>query len=284
MFTTNDLDGNEDRGGVPSVPSIKNIDHPFYVQGTKPKSKHIHSKKIQQSPKGAEEMKKKISVINVPFALGSHRRGCDLAPQAVHYAGLIKKLEETHPVVSVDVPVTHVEDEDDPSLKNLYSVYATAKNSARLVDEAIKNGNFPLIIGGDHSISIGTIAGITVTYPELGVIWVDAHGDVNMHDTTLTGNIHGMPLAINMGFGLDQLTNTYYASPKIKPKNVVILGTRDLDDAEILFLKKHKITHYAMEEVRRKGLPQTMKEIEEKWKKNGVHHLHISFDMDSLDP
>ena len=214
----------------------------------------------------------------------SHRRGCDLGPKAIQQAGLNdvldKKFDE---IIYVDVDIHDKENENNPKLKNLESVYLTSNSSAGSVSAAIANGYFPLIIGGDHSISIGTISGVLYHYDNLGVIWVDAHGDVNTPQTTPSGNIHGMPLAIRMGFGEESLVNAWLGSP-IKTQNVVILGARDLDEGEVLFLKEQNITYYTMQDLKRMGLTKVLNQINGKFKQNGVEHIHISFDMDSLDP
>jgi arginase len=230
-------------------------------------------------------MNKTMNIVQIPFTLGSHRKGCDLGPKAIQHAG-IKELfiEKNYTISEQIIHVSEREDAKEPTLKNLTSVCEMAESVGREIDHRIKMNEFPLILGGDHSISLGTIAGIAKHYPNLGVIWVDAHGDVNTNQTTLTGNIHGMPLAANMGFGHEKLTNILKYSPKIKPENVVILGARDLDPGEIKLLESQHITYFTHHDIEHHGIKKIMKAIESKFKSNQVESLHLSFDLDSLDP
>lgn len=229
-------------------------------------------------------MKKEWQVIYTPFALGSHRRGCDLGPLAVKHAGLTDALRDKgYSFSETTVDVISEESEKNKQLKNLPSVMETSYRLAQAVDETFQKERFPLIIGGDHSISIGSIAGVSTHYANLGVIWIDAHGDVNTDETTPSGNIHGMPLAANMGFGHDMLTSVYFDEIKVKPENVVILGARELDEGEIHLLKEQHITYYEMNTIIQKGLPEVMKEIANKFNENQIDGLHVSFDLDSLD-
>jgi len=226
-----------------------------------------------------------IRIVEVPFALGSHRKGSDLGPKAVMHTGLQEILKEKgYQVEKKTVFVPEEEELTDRRLKNLSSVVEMAELVGKEMNETIHSSQFPLIIGGDHSISLGTIAGIGQNYENLGVIWVDAHGDVNTHETTPSGNIHGMPLAANMGFGHEKLTNILNFFPKIKSQNVVILGARDLDEGEVELLKKHHITYYTHCDIEHHGMKKIMKAIDSKFTSNGVESLHLSFDMDVLDP
>ena len=228
-------------------------------------------------------MKKPVQVITIPFALGSHRRGCDLGPKAVLHAGLLQSLNEKgyHTTIQ-DVTVFPQENEENTQLKNIHSV----KKSAILIEKAtnavMHNGNFPLIIGGDHSISIGTIPGIASHVKKLGVIWIDAHGDVNTHLTTPSGNIHGMSLAVNMGIGSPELTELF--SPKIEPSCVALIGVRDLDEGEIALLHEKNILYFGMEDVRQKGMTAIVGKINKHFSKQGVTGVHVSFDLDVMDP
>ncbi|CAM2856011.1 arginase [Paenibacillus sediminis] len=230
-------------------------------------------------------MNKKISVVHVPFTLGSHRRGCDLGPKAIKYAGLMESLQrKNYDVSEKEVGLVQVEDAQNPVLKNLSSVIETGNRIAKDVDQVIKSGTFPLIIGGDHSIAIGTIAGVAKNYSNLGVIWVDAHGDLNTEQTTPSGNIHGMPLAINIGIGDERLTSIYHFAPKIKPENVVIIGVRDLDPGEIALLNEKNITCYSNCDVEEHGIARIMDDLQRKFEENGVDYIHLSVDLDVLEP
>lgn len=230
-------------------------------------------------------MNNTIRIVEVPFALGSHRRGADVGPKAVQHAGLKESLQEKgYKIERKTIFLSEKEDLTDLMLKNLSSIIEMAELVGREIDEVIQSSQFPLIIGGDHSISLGTIAGIGQNYENLGVIWVDAHGDVNTHETTPSGNIHGMPLAANMGFGHEKLIDILNYFPKIKPQNVVILGARDLDEGEVELLKKHHITYYTHCDIEHHGIKKIMKAMDSKFTSNGIESLHLSFDMDVLDP
>src|SRR5699024_7577808 len=184
-------------------------------------------------------MKKEISIIGVPMDLGQTRRGVDMGPSAIRYAGIIERLEKLNYVIhdlgNIDVPrpnrVTGTSN-DAIKLRNLKEVVATNELLAKKVDEQMKIGRFPLILGGDHSIAIGTLAGVSHHYENLGLIWYDAHGDINTDKTTPSGNIHGMPLAVSLGLGDERLTSIIKNHPKVKPESVVLIGIRDLDDGE----------------------------------------------------
>src|SRR5699024_746603 len=131
---------------------------------------------------------------------------------------------------------------------------------ARKVAHEVATGYFPLVLGGDHSIAIGTIAGLSEHYENLGVIWIDAHADMNTEETTPSGNIHGMPLAVSLGLGNEQLTSIMKQGPKIKPENIVLIGIRDLDEGEKQLIKQLNIKIYTMHEVDRFGMDRIMEE------------------------
>lgn len=229
-------------------------------------------------------MDRKIHIIGVPFALGSHRRGSDLGADAIRHAGLKTILSDEQVVDLGNIVVDNTEEESVSSLKNLQAVKNTNEILAKLVDETLKQNGLPLILGGDHSIALGSIAGTSKHYQNLGVIWIDAHGDVNTSETTPSGNIHGMPLAASMGFGEESLVNIYENKVKLKTKNVVLVGVRDLDEGEVELLNRENITYYSMNEVKEKGMGKILQEIKKKFEDNKVDGVHISFDLDSLDP
>lgn len=128
-------------------------------------------------------------------------------------------------------------------------ILTVCQTLAAEVYQIYKEDSFPLILGGDHSIAIGSIAGLAYDEPKIGVLWVDAHGDFNTPESSPTGNVHGMPLAINYGIGDEDFIYIQRPGRKIDPKRVVIVGARDLDGGEVMLLRKHGITVYTMEEV-----------------------------------
>ncbi|MGD6819201.1 arginase [Metabacillus sp. 84] len=231
---------------------------------------------------------KKINIIGVPMDLGQTRRGVDMGPSAIRYAGITERLEHLHYIIedSGDINIGKREKElEEPlyNLKNLKAVSEASELLASKVDETIKAGSFPLVLGGDHSIAIGTLAGLAKNYQNLGVIWYDAHGDLNTADTSPSGNIHGMPLAASLGIGDEALTGIAGFSPKIKPENVVIIGARSLDEGERKLIKEKGIRVYTMHEVDRMGMTRVMEETID-YLKERTDGIHLSLDLDGLDP
>lgn len=233
-------------------------------------------------------MKKEISIIGVPMDLGQTRRGVDMGPSAIRYAGIIERLERlqytVHDLGNIEIPrPDRNAPEREDKLRNLPEVVDTNKRLAEVVDEQVEKNFFPLVLGGDHSIAIGSIAGVSKHYENLGVIWYDAHGDINTVETSPSGNIHGMPLAVNLGLGHQKLTEILYNQPKIKAENVVLIGVRDLDEGEKDLLRKLNIKVYTMHEIDRIGMPQVIKETIE-YLKERTDGVHLSFDLDGINP
>jgi arginase len=232
-------------------------------------------------------MKKDISIIGVPMDLGQTRRGVDMGPSAIRYAGVVERLERlAHSIEDLgDIEIGSRErsDEAESNLKNLKAVAEASENLASKVDEVVTQGKFPLVLGGDHSIAIGTIAGLAKHYPNLGVIWYDAHGDLNTGDTSPSGNIHGMPLAVSLGLGDPTLTNIGGYGTKIKPENIVIIGARSLDEGEKVLIKEKGIKVFTMHEIDRLGMTAVMEEAIAYLKEQGADGVHLSLDLDVFD-
>ncbi|WP_047986599.1 arginase [Ornithinibacillus californiensis] len=232
-------------------------------------------------------MKNKISLIGVPMDLGQSRRGVDMGPSALRYAGAIERLQNLNYDIHDlgDIPINRPDQRDDVGnkLKNLEQVIEANETLASMVDSEIQKDRFPLIIGGDHSIAIGSLAGISKHYENLGVIWYDAHGDLNTSDTSPSGNIHGMPLAVSLGLGHERLTNLYNYAPKIKPENVVIIGARSLDPGERELIREKGIRVYTMHEIDRMGMSAVMEEAIS-YLQERTDGVHLSLDLDGLDP
>lgn len=226
-----------------------------------------------------------ISIIGVPMDMGQMRRGVDMGPSAIRYAGVVEELTQLGYEVKDlgNITIEKVEEQmESTKLRNLDSVVTMNELLAKSVDEVVSLGQIPLILGGDHSIAIGTLAGIGKHYENLGVIWFDAHGDLNTEFTTPSGNIHGMSLAASLGFGHKALTNLYGYGPKIKPKNIVIIGARDLDEGEKLFIKENGIKVYTMETIDHLGMRVVMEETLKYL--SDTDGIHLSLDLDGLDP
>lgn len=233
-------------------------------------------------------MNKKIGVIGVPLDFGQTRRGVDMGPSVIRYAGLTERLEalgyevEDRGDVQVGRPSRKGTQFED-NLKDLDVVVEANKMLADEVIDVISEGAFPLILGGDHSIAIGSLAGAARDRENLGVIWYDAHGDLNTAETSPSGNIHGMPLSASLGLGHESLTNVGGYSPKVKPENIVIIGARSLDEGERKLIKERGIRVYTMHEIDRMGMTKVMDEAVKHVSK-GTDGVHLSLDLDALDP
>jgi arginase len=233
-------------------------------------------------------MTKKISIIGVPMDLGQTRRGVDMGPSAIRYAGIIERLErlnyEIEDLGDIEIGrAERIQSETNVKLRNLKAVAEANEKLAAKVDEVVRAKSFPLVLGGDHSIAIGTLAGVAKHYKNLGVIWYDAHGDLNTEETSPSGNIHGMPLAASLGLGHPVLTNIAGYSPKIKPENIVIIGARALDEGEKVLIKEKGIKVYTMHEIDRLGMTTVMEETIQ-YLKDRTDGVHLSLDLDGLDP
>jgi len=232
-------------------------------------------------------MSKKLSIIGMPMDLGQMRRGVDMGPSAIRYAGINERLsplfDDIHDLGDIPIGRPEVVVDQESNLRNLDLVAEKTTMLAEKVDEAVKSGSFPLVLGGDHSIAIGTLAGVSKHYKNLGVIWYDAHGDLNTAETSPSGNIHGMPLACSIGLGHTKLTEIGGFFPKVKPENVVIIGARSLDDGERLLIKETGIKVYTMHEIDRMGMAKVMEETIA-YLKERTDGVHLSLDLDGLDP
>lgn len=232
-------------------------------------------------------MNKNISIIGVPMDLGADRRGVDMGPSAIRYAGVKKRLESIGYIIEdmgdLRVPTPESYPIIHDNLKYLAEITKVNIELAEVVDREMSRGQFPLVIGGDHSIAIGTIAGLAKHKKNMGVIWYDAHGDLNSGETSPSGNIHGMSLAISLGIGHSDLTNIGGFAPKVKPENVVIIGARDLDAGERELINRIGIKVYTMHEIDRLGMPRVMEEAIAIVSK-GTDGVHLSLDLDGLDP
>nr|WP_028562510.1 arginase [Paenibacillus pinihumi] len=232
---------------------------------------------------------KKVDLIQVPFWLGCGRAGTELGPESMMQAGLGRQLKAIDGLalrsnVVIDCPApAAAAGSGSAKAKYLQEVTAMSGLLCGQVAKSVKAGAFPLVLGGDHSIAIGSLAGLTACCPNLGVIWFDAHADLNTEDTTLSGNIHGMPLAVALGRSRFKLTDIPGAGPLLKKENLVIIGARDLDPAEKEYIRSEGITCFSMHEIDRMGIQAVVKEALEV-AGNGTDGIHLSFDMDCLDP
>ncbi len=232
-----------------------------------------------------------IAIIGFPIDLGSGRRGVDMGPSALRIAGLQNKLKDLGYKVNDtgDIKIEIMERQKIGNLKLRYidEILKTSNTLAAKVESVLDKNNFPLCIGGDHSMALGTIAGISSYCKKnnlkLGVIWIDAHTDMNTDKTSPSGNIHGMPLAALLGLGNKKLVNICAFSPKLQPENCAIIGIRSIDEEEKKNIKKLKIPVYTMTEIDKMGIHRIINKILGQFGKT-VDHIHVSFDVDSVDP
>jgi arginase len=243
-------------------------------------------------------MKKKISIIGVPMDFGQLLRGVDMGPSAVRYTGLIPRLRELgHDVVDtgdISIPIrdcdlsqigdqsgkqpgTCASSED----KYLEEITIICESIYKAGKKVMEDGGFPLFIGGDHSITVGTVSSVVDEEPT-GLVWIDAHGDFNTPETSPSGNVHGMPLAALIGDGFDELVNIGRPGAKVHPDNIVMIGQRDLDPNEKKRLKKAGITVFTMRDIDEQGISSIANKALMKF----IHlkKIHLTVDMDALDP
>jgi arginase len=234
---------------------------------------------------------KHIRVIGVPLDLGQSRRGVDMGPSAVRCAGLEYKLEQLGHTVedSGNVPVAMPEQKNPgkPEAKYLKEIASTCQKHADLVIKTLESGKVPLSLGGDHSMAVGSVAGLAEFYhrqnQKVGLIWMDAHSDINTPGTSPSGNVHGMPLGAIMGLGPAELANLYGWSPKIAPENCVLVGIRDVDIHEKENIRRAGIQVYTMRDIDERGMRTVMEEAL-RHAGRGTAGYHVSLDMDWLDP
>lgn len=233
-----------------------------------------------------------LSIIQVPFGLGAGRRGAELGPECLMQSGLVRHLNQLGLAVAEDRKVNCIaaakakapaEPINAGKAKYVPEVIAMSDALAEQVQAVVESGRFPLVLGGDHAIAIGTLGGLTQQYRKLGVIWFDAHADLNTEDTSPSGNVHGMSLAIALGRG--SLTEGQWKWPgnHLDPKNVVLVGSRDLDPGERSYIREQGIACFTMHDIDRYGMLHVMQEAI-RIASEGTDGVHLSFDVDSLDP
>jgi arginase len=228
-----------------------------------------------------------IDIIGVPIDLGADRRGVDMGPSAIRYALLQQQLEklgyEVEDKGNVEVPIAEMCQISEPKLKYVDCIVPMARRTAGAVATSIQGGRLPIVLGGDHSIALGSIRG-AAKHQRLGVIWIDAHADFNTPETTPSGNIHGMPLAALAGYGDKRLVQIWdEATPVIDPQRIAILGARDLDPGEKINLQEAGVMVMGMEQIDRIGMYASMTKLIEHISRD-VDGIYLSFDMDSMDP
>jgi arginase len=229
----------------------------------------------------------RVSILGVPMDLGADRRGVDMGPSAIRYAGLAAKLtalgHEIEDLGTIHVPDPAASAVGEPHLKYLDAVVAVSAATAERVADCLERGRFPVVLGGDHSIALGTVSGVARVRQPLGVIWFDAHGDFNTDATTPSGNIHGMILAALAGMGDARLVNAGVRGPAVQAHHIAVVGARDLDTGEKLLLREAGVHVYTMSDIDRRGMDAVTHEAIERVTE-GDAGLYVSFDVDVVDP
>ncbi len=225
-----------------------------------------------------------IRIVGAPLDLGQARRGVDLGPTALRYAGLKSALLGLGYRVEDRGNIETVERDSlpqEPGLDFMRPVVDACERIYEASMQAVADGALPLVLGGDHSIAVGTVGGVSHEH-RTGVLWIDAHGDFNTPETSPTGNLHGMPLAALCGYGAPELVDAGRPGAKLRPKEVVLFGVRDLDPGEQALIHRAGVTVYTMRQIDERGLAPLANEALERL--GHVDRLHVSLDMDAIDP
>jgi arginase len=232
-----------------------------------------------------------IAIIGAPMDLGAGRRGVDMGPSAIRVANLNERIASLGYEVEDLGNIAVIQPESVPSgaahARYLNEIAQTCTRLAGLVESAAAAGRFPLVLGGDHSVAIGTVSGLARQYQKqdarIGLVWIDAHADMNTPETSPSGNVHGMPLACCIGIGPEELTHIYGYAPKIEPRNVAIIGLRSVDRGERSIVHRTGVHAYTMRDIDERGLRAVMQEALEV-ANDHTEGFHLSFDMDAVDP
>ncbi|WHH57963.1 arginase [Petroclostridium sp. X23] len=230
-----------------------------------------------------------VDIIGVPIDLGANRRGVDMGPSAIRYGGLKKAITSLHiaykDIGNIDVPVPEsYQDFEDEHFKHAKEIAYVNRNLAAIVSESLLSGNFPIVLGGDHSIAVGSILGTQSVFKNIGVLWIDAHGDFNTKETTLSGNLHGMSLAASAGFGAFEMTEFKPEDVNyVNPEKVVLIGARDIDDEEAKLIKESGITVFTISDIDKYGIKEVMVRALE-IVATDTEGFHVSFDVDVMSP
>jgi arginase len=233
----------------------------------------------------------KISIIGVPMDLGADRRGVDMGPSALRYADLNEKLVQlgydVQDLGDIDVIIPETQHHGDPHAKYLKEIADACTHLAEMVLDAYEHERTPLVLGGDHSIAVGTMSGMAEAFRrrnrKLGLMWFDAHADMNTPETSPSGNVHGMPMASILGYGPKSLTDIFGFHPKVRPENTVMIGIREVDLVERDLVRSSGVRVFTMKEIDRKGIGAVMDEALSIVTKD-TDGFSVTLDADFLDP
>jgi arginase len=231
-----------------------------------------------------ERSSRPVVVIGAGLDLGAGRRGVDMGPSAIRYAGLQERIvalgRECLDWGDVEAGVAEATEVGSPSARYLDAIMQSCAKVAERVDEACRAGHLPLVLGGDHSVALGTLGGMAKANGAGGVLWVDAHGDMNRPETSPTGNVHGMPLAAALGAAGEAFDTDFWPTPSVD--RAALVGIRSLDDGERALIEELNVRVFTMSEIDRRGMEAVM--VEALAFLDGTTFLHLSFDLDAVDP
>ncbi|WP_055069277.1 arginase [Clostridium massiliamazoniense] len=232
----------------------------------------------------------KMNIVGIPLHYGCDRFGVEKGPNKLRENGLIEIFEkngnEVYDLGNLIVPERPASEkyEEGTHMKWVTPIVKCNEELAEVVYSSHKAGAFPFSVGGDHAMGLGTVAGSSKAFGEdFGVVWIDAHGDINTEESSPSGNIHGMPLASSMGFGSERLKNIFFEGKKVDPSKVFLICQRDLDPGEVDMIKEYNINYWSSADIRERGMDVIMKEVVARMEKVGVNNFHLSFDIDSMD-
>ncbi|MFO7571394.1 MAG: arginase [Gaiellaceae bacterium] len=230
--------------------------------------------------------RREIAVIGAALDLGQERRGVDMGPSAIRYAGLDERLTSLGYAVrdlgNVASAVPEAVELEDPSARFLSQIMHTCGRLAALVTEAVRDGAVPLVLGGDHSVALGTLGGLAAASGPGGLIWIDAHADANTPGSSPTGNVHGMALAAALGLAGEGFESDAWPLPAVDPERVALIGVRELDVSEPALLRDAGVRVFTMSEIDRIGIERAVRDALDRVA--GAGFVHLSLDMDALDP
>jgi len=236
-------------------------------------------------------MAQKIRIIGVPMDLGASRRGVDMGPSALRVAGLQARIKQlglqVEDIGNISVKQPEEMSYGEKRAKYLAEIADACKDLAAIVEKALDENMTPVVLGGDHSIAAGSLSGVAGYFrkkeKKIGLIWLDAHGDINTPESSPSGNVHGMPLAAAMGYGATELVELQGFKPKVEPQNISLVGIRDLDSQEKKLAKKSGVHVFTMRDIDERGMREVMSDAL-KYAMDDTDGISVSLDMDFVDP
>ena len=236
-------------------------------------------------------MPQTVRIIGVPMDLGASRRGVDMGPSALRVGGLATHIKQMglHLEDIGNIPVKQPEEQHygEKKAKYLNEIAETCQGLADIVEKSLEEGMIPIVMGGDHSIAVGTMGGVSRYFQKkekrIGLVWLDAHADMNTPDTSPSGNIHGMPLASIVGFGAPELTDLVGPKPMVNPRNVCLVGARDIDTKEKRIIKESGVHVFTMRDLDERGMREVMAEAL-RFANDDTDGVAVSLDLDFVDP